>query len=183
MARGQTRSRAPFRAPSQRRRTTWAQSAVQDVFTLLPLGTKRLDQTLNPGLLANVGAQESTIVRVRGILSVRSDQQVAVEGAAGAFGMIMVTDEAVAAGAASIPGPASDSADGGWFVWMPFVVPPVVGAIASGTPGPTQVDLVIDSRAMRKFPNGRQLAVVIENSSTVFGMEFYVRFRILLKLA
>ncbi len=63
---------------------------------------------------------DETILRTVGVLSIRSDQIAAPEEQVGAFGMIKVTDLAIAAGAASIPGPVTDIGDDGWFVHVPF---------------------------------------------------------------
>ena len=178
MARGSQIRRVPFRAPSQRRKVTWVGSVRSQVYQTVALDTKVLDQILDPKTLPNVQVQESTIVRTRGILSIRSDQAAVVEDQIGAVGFMLVTDEAVAAGAAAIPGPASEAGNDGWFVWVPFAQRGAdVGTM------PTSNQYVFDSKAMRKFQGGLQLVVMVENQSSVFGLAFQISFRILVKLA
>ncbi len=70
-------------------------------------------------VLSNVGIGE-TVRRTIGNIWVVSDQAAADEVQVGAFGCIVVTDLAAAAGAASIPGPFTDANDDGWFVWQGF---------------------------------------------------------------
>ncbi len=70
----------------------------------------------------------------------------------GAIGCGIVSDQAFAAGAASIPGPWTDQDWSGWFVWMPwafrFEFTTDIGRLIGSF---TQV---IDSKAMRKVqPN------------------------------
>ena len=89
-----------------------------------------------------------TVVRTRLDILIRSDQAAVSEQVRGAFGMIVVSDQAVAAGAASIPGPASET-NGDWFVYEPWnnrfeFLSSVGFAQPSGT------NLVVDSKAMRK---------------------------------
>ncbi len=120
--------------------------------------------------LSNPGIGE-TIRRTRGVFLVMSDQTTNTELQIGAFGMIVVNDLALAAGAASIPGPETDANDDGWFVWEPFlqVGEPAVGQGASGAeawPG-----YRFDSKAMRRVEEGFSIAVMIENSSSSHGFE------------
>ena len=67
--------------------------------------------------LSNVNIDE-TALRVVGMLSVASDQTAVSEHIVGALGLIRVSDTALAAGAASIPGPITDAGDDGWFVYQ-----------------------------------------------------------------
>ncbi len=179
MARGsQFRTgRVVTRAP-QRRKVSWAVSVRDTGFTALAANTKVLDQVLDPNTLANVQARESTIVRVRGILTVRSDQASVLEQQIGALGFILVTDEAVAAGAASIPGPMAEGDNDGWFVWVPFGQDGI-----NVTAGSFGRSYVIDSKAMRKFQGGLQLVIMVENQHATQGLEFFLSFRMLFKFA
>jgi len=81
---------------------------------VIPAGTKVL-----LGFFFLATAFEETIVRTRGTMSVITDQAAAGEDQIGALGMIRVTDRAIAAGIASIPGPMTDGDDDGWFLWVP----------------------------------------------------------------
>ena len=64
----------------------------------------------NPGL-------DITVLRTVGILSISSDQSGAAEQQIGAFGMICVSDSAVAIGVTAMPDPVVDADDDGWFVY------------------------------------------------------------------
>ena len=162
----------------KRRKVTWGGSADSVAYTTLAAATTTLHQTFDPKLLGNVSTQESTIVRVRGVLSVRSDQASVVEEQFGAMGFIIVTDNAVAAGAASIPSPQTDSDDDGWFVWVPFAQDGIQGSANKGSN-----QYVIESKAMRRLESGQQLAVMVENIHSTEGLEFAMFFRLLFKLA
>ncbi len=118
-------------------------------------------------------AFEETLTRTRGVLNIISDQSGAIEEQVGAFGFIRVTDSAIAAGPASIPGPATDGADDGWAVWVPF-------AQQTGN-SQTQIGLggawPIDSKAQRIVREGQQLAVMIENSHATHSFKVLVALR------
>ena len=117
---------------------------------------------------------EETIVRTRGVMSVTTDQTSAREEQLGALGMIRATDRAVAAGAASIPGPFTDADDDGWFMWEPFAQLQTSDSIA-----PASHRIVIDSKAQRIVREGQQLAVMLENGSGTDGLLFTCHFRVL----
>ena len=103
-------------------------------------------------------AFEETVVRVRGVLSISSDQTAAVEAQQGALGMIRTTDRARAAGAGSIPGPITDGDDDGWFVWNPWSQ-----RLVSGAGAPSSNVYQIDSKAQRIVREGQELAVMVES--------------------
>jgi len=120
-------------------------------------------------------AFEETVTRVRGHVTVVSDQVTSpLEAQVGAFGMIRVTDRAIAAGAASIPGPVTDGDDDGWFLWVPFAQ---IGALTvdSGQTPP----YLVDSKAQRIVREGQQLAVMVENASVTNGLIIIVSLRAL----
>ena len=110
---------------------------------------------------------DQTIRRNLGTLTIVSDQAAASELQIGAFGMIIVNDLALAAGAASIPGPVTDLDDAGWLVWVPLVRR---GADVVGQPAETFIDF--DSKAMRKLPSGYNIAAMVENASASFAFAF-----------
>jgi len=89
---------------------------VEALDVVLPAASKVLLETV---VLSNPGINE-TVRRTRGGVFVSSDQGAAVELQTGAFGAIIVSDTAVAAGVASLPDPVTDASDDGWFVWVPF---------------------------------------------------------------
>ena len=111
--------------------------------------------------LSNPGIDE-TMLRVVGVLSVLSDQVAASEVQHGAFGMIVVTDTALAAGAASIPGPVTDIADDGWFVHVPFVNQ--FSLLSSvGFEGNSSTSRYFDFKSKRIVHDGQSIAIMVEN--------------------
>ncbi len=128
--------------------------------------------------LSNPGIGE-TVRRTRGWMSMISDQSAAVEVVTGAWGMVVVTDLAFAAGAASIPGPVTDASDDGWFVWEAFIGE--MGVASNSTPD--NAGRVFDSKAMRRVEEGFTVAIMVENAHTVFGMDFGVQISMLTSLS
>ena len=123
-------------------------------------------------VLDNPGISE-VIRRTRGDYFVGSDQTASTELQMGAWGAIVVTDTALAAGVASIPGPVTDANDDGWFVWESFVQSSSAGA--GGNIAAWQgVHRPYDSKAMRKLPDGFSVAIVVENAHATHGLEFYL---------
>ncbi len=120
-------------------------------------------------------AVDLTILRTVGIISVGSDQAVAVEDQVGAFGMITVSDDAFAAGAASIPGPVTDAGNDGWFMYQSFAQ-----RTANALTQRNSVEYQFDSRAKRIIPGtGITIALMVENASPSFVMEVAVNLRLL----
>jgi len=131
-----------------------------DPHTTIAAGTKALLATL---VLSNPGIGE-TVRRTHVTLSVVSDQGGSLEQQNGAFGMIVVSDLAVAAGAASIPGPVTDASDDGWFVW--FGVSQISGTLlGAGVTSMGFMPYVFESKAMRKVADGFTIAVMYETLS------------------
>ena len=106
-----------------------------------------------------------TIIRTRLIFNVISDQQAASEAPRGALGMIVVTEDAAAAGVTAIPDAMVDT-EAAFFVWQPFST--TFDFISSvGTQSPADREYVIDSKAMRKVGPSEDLAIVIEEVDAV----------------
>ena len=126
-------------------------------------------------LLTTLGGQtiNNTILRTRGRFSVAPN---AVDGnIQGAFGCVVVSDPAVAAGVASIPTPITEEDDEGWFVYEPF------------TYQSRSVELVsmaydFDSRAQRRLIEGFSVAIVVENN-TANSFDFTVSASFLTRLS
>ncbi len=130
------------------------------------------------GTLVPTIAADLTIVRVRGFLAVQSDQAVAVEWQNGAFGMIVVSEEAAAAGAPSMPAPVADADNDGWFMYQPIVQS---GTGAAGTRVSFQYD--IDSKAQRILQTGGDvIALLVENSHAATGMRIAFQVRVLTRI-
>ena len=144
----------------RRASTTWSRTNSTGLLTVAA-GTKAL---LTAFSLNNVGIGE-TVRRTHVQLYVQSDQAVSPEVHIGALGFVIATDAALAAGAASIPGPVTDASDDGWFVWMPFQDVGIIGGQQRGNINEWEVD----SKAMRKIQEGYGIAVMIENASAVVG--------------
>jgi len=139
--------------------TNWGRTIVPAV--TIAAGTKVLLATI---VLSNVGIGE-VVRRTRGQVLVISDQASVAEQQNGAFGMVVVTDLAAAAGAASIPGPVTDANDDGWFVWVPTLQ--ITGGTIGGAPsvGVPQWPHLYDSKAMRRVEEGFVIAVMFETLS------------------
>jgi len=158
-----------------RKATDWSASAAQVGSVAIAAATKALLQTFVPI------AGGETVIRTRGTFSVASDQFAASELQIGALGICIVSDIAAAAGAASIPGPATNADWGGWFVhqyfsrWLEF-------ASAVGIEPNFGMSFEIDSKAMRKIDENDRLVVMVENSTAGHGIEVMESFRFLTKV-
>jgi len=118
-------------------------------------------------------AFDETVTRIRGQLTIASDQGVAAEEQVGAFGFVRVTDRARAAGVASIPGPVTDIDDDGWLLWQPFLQQTSVAEAVIGR------NYQIDSKAQRIIREGEEVAIVVENAHDTFGLTIMWGLRLL----
>ncbi len=162
-----------------KRKTFWLGSSPATGFTTLSGSTKAI-------ALSFSGAQVSafapfTIVRTVGLLAIRSDQVAAGENQLGAFGQMVITELARAAGAASIPGPATDSADDMWYQFGWFANRFDFLDATGFAPNGAQL-FAYDSRAQRKVEDGQALVNMIENLATT-GMQFWMSDRTLIKVS
>ena len=159
------RGRAPKRV------TEWVASADQG-FVVVGAGVKVLIQSVQ-------FAQSITIVRLRGLLSMIPNIASADQTIVGAVGFGVVSDQALAAGVASMPGPWSDPDWDGWFMWMgisqKFEFASGVGLLTSS------VQQIMDSKAMRKV--GPNEAVVAIGESQAIAFDVSVPSRMLIKLS
>jgi len=125
-----------------------------------------------------VGSEPTTLRRLHGLLNWTSDQVAASEQPFGAFGVCVVSDDAFAAGAASIPGPFTDSDSDLWvlhkYIFTDFTVATAIGVQARGG---NQYEL--SSKAMRKFTPDETVAVMIENGSATHQGQFWWALRAL----
>ena len=160
-----------FQARGRRQPSTWSR-IVPSTSTVVAAGTKALFSTL---ALSNPGIGE-TVRRTRGSIMVKSDQAGTDEEQIGALGFVVVSDLAIAAGAASIPGPVSEAQDDGWFVWQPLV-----NAFEAGEAG--REIFHYDSKAMRRVEEGFTIAVMVENAHATTGMEVVHAFSLLSSLS
>jgi len=123
-----------------------------------------------------------TIVRTRGLLTLTSDQTANSENQWIQYGHIVVTEQAVTAGVASIPTPITE-ASSDWHVFVPLATRwTVVSAI--GVESKSTENMQYDSKAMRKVDLGEDLALLVEAAATGVseGVQFRDFARILVKL-
>ena len=97
----------------------------------------------------------------------------------GAFGLCVVSDQALAAGIASIPGPFADADWDGWFVWRSFNRQ-LENITSAGILWHFD-DIEVDSKAMRKISDNNTIAIVAQSASGAFQISMPLR--LLLKLS
>ena len=123
-----------------------------------------------------VGIDE-TVLRTVGFVSVASDT-VANEELTGAFGMIRVTDVALAVGIGSIPSPVTNIEDD-WFIYQGWSFEVAVHSTI-GVNADWAHMMPFDSKAKRVLEgSGQAFAVVVENAHATDAFDITVGFRIL----
>ncbi len=161
-------------ARGSKRSTEWVGSADQS-YTVVATNGLVIQQSL--AIEAAFGG--STVVRSRGELSIIPTDPSINTKIVGAMGCAVVSDQAAAAGAASIPGPITNMDWDGWFVWVPFhMVFDVTTDIGRAI---TSREVPFDSKAMRKVKTGDTLVTMVE--SQVGALSIAITFRTLFKLA
>ena len=139
----------------QRRTSVWFAMGLTNVFAGGNAKTQLL--VLNAAALA---LRPFTVIRTRLWIQIISDQSAAAEVAQGAFGLIVVQEEASAAGAASVPGTISET-DASFFVYEPFVNTfDIATAVGFHEPAGTQIH--VDSKAMRKVGISEDVVANVE---------------------
>ncbi len=100
-----------------------------------------------------------TIIRVRGIVTVRV--AAASTQSFGALGLAVVTEQARAAGAASLPGPMTNSSGEQWLMYQALMS-------NTGTVLDSRHMFVyeIDSKAMRKVEDNEAIVLMVENGGS-----------------
>jgi len=161
------------RVSSQRIRPTWGYLDSLATFTIAA-NTKVLAGTF----ILGTSALGETILRVRGALSISSDQAVAPEEQIGAFGMGVFSDASLTTGIGALPDPVTNGDDDLWFVHHPFAQRS--SAINAG--GQTGFIYTIDSKAMRKVEHGYSVGIVLVNASVFHAVSFNFSIRILSKI-
>ena len=143
------------------------------MYKTLAAGTSILDQTATDD-------QPVTIIRTRGMLNVISDTVVASEQPFGAFGLAVVSDQAVAIGVTAIPTPYTDADSDLWFVHGYFAAPTAFGTSVGFAN--VSMNVEFDSKAMRRMSQDETVVVVIENGSGAAGALFTFNFALLVKV-
>jgi len=103
-----------------------------------------------------------TIIRIRGVLKIITDQNVANEEQIGAFGVGLVNIVASNLGTTGVPGPFTDILWDGWMLHQSFVQRNEFST-AAGFESTSGVNYELDSKAMRKVEVSQGLEVVVEN--------------------
>ena len=133
-------------------------------------------------LLASLDAQALalrpfTVIRTRLLISYESDQTTVLERPQGAFGMAVVSDQASAAGAASIPGPQTDT-DYDWIVYQGLQCS-FIFVSGAGFRSPGAEQYTVDSKSMRKVGLNEDLVFMVEQD--LFGARIGIEGRFLIK--
>ena len=162
------RSRIVRSARSRRPNNSWS-GVVISAFSVIAANSKVLLSSL---VLSNQGIDE-TIMRVVGSITVISDQAAAAEQQIGGVGLMIVTDLALAAGAASIPGPSTDVEDDAWFAHALFQHQD------KETTSPRSLTTNFSSKGRRVVESGQSIALMVENSHATHGFSIGVQFRML----
>jgi len=121
----------------------------------------------------------ATLVRTRGVVRVAQQTNSGVSTViVGAWGLIVVSADAFAAGVGSVPGPVSDEASS-WLAWGGLVFTQFGATASIPDPGVFHTE-TFDSRAMRKQKSGDVMAFVVEliadaASTTVFDIGYSYR--------
>ena len=160
------------RSHSVKRHPDWAAHTPQTTFTAVAGSSAVLLQSLTPD-----GGGE-TVIRTRGLVGWKSDQTVANEDQMGAFGICLVSAQAVSVGITAVPHPDMDVSYP--WLWHSFFASSFVLATAVGFEPNAFHSIVVDSKAMRKVTDDHRLAVVVENSNSD-GIVVYDAFRFLTK--
>ena len=148
-------ARVVRRAPLRRRQSNVSWGGFQVPATVIPVETKLI---LGSFILAT--QFDETVLRVRGEIMATSDQTALLERAEGALGMIVVSEDAFAAGISAVPGPVSDIGNDGWFLWQAYTT--YFDLIQGMTPH----FITIDSKAKRIIREGSRIAVVAEGAAS-----------------
>ena len=172
--------RSRFRGGAVRRKTTWSGTGVSAVgMQPVAISSKVLLTSHTGAFLEDIAP--ATLVRVRGQIGVESDQTAAVEQQTGALGIAVVSEQARAAGAASLPGPQTNSDWDGWLWWYGFSYRLQVLSQSGMNPNFVH-EIVVDSKAMRKIGEQDALVYMAENASASHVFNVAVNTRELWKL-
>ncbi len=162
-------------ARGQKRKSNWVGPADQDIVAVAS-GASVIIASFEPDANA---MQHPTLVRTRGDVQVRPQSFTADLAIGGAFGVCLVSDEAFAAGTASIPRPFDDADWGGWLVWQSFSYQ-LDFATEAAKLIPAGRFWQVDSKAMRKVPSGNTVVLMAESQTGAFAIAMHLRLLFLL---
>ena len=162
---------------ARKRETIWIGGAAFNQ-SLVTQTTVVLVTSLNAAALA---FRPFTIVRTRGVIRVRSDQNAAAEDYGASYGRCVVSEQASAIGVTAVPTPTTDNVSDLWYVYEFMLgslqVQTAVGLFEGGQ------ERIIDSKAMRKVEDGEDVISVVEGAGTGFsGAQISGFTRMLVKL-
>jgi len=163
MARFSNRS-IPRRAVSQRQ-TLWTVGVSAAAYVTIAASSKTLFGSITNAVLAPF--LPTTLVRIRGVVTVKSDQIAASENLIGAFGIAVVNATAQALGVTALPGPIGDPLYP-WIVHQYFMHSFEFGS-GIGFQSPADTQYIIDSKSMRKLRDDQALIMMFEVNSAVGG--------------
>ena len=164
-----------FRAGSSRKRTSvWVAPADQNYISVAT-GASVIFSTFDAEAS---GALAPTVIRTRGMVSVRFSSAADLT-VSGAYGECIVSNDAVAAGQASVPHPFDDADWSGWHVWRSFCY--FFDQIDQTGANVWSQQFEVDFKAMRKMRPNETLIGVIESQSGAFDLCAHTR--TLLKLS
>ena len=170
------RRRFAVRGRSQKRQSVWFEFPPSQISVAAP-STAFLGFSLNAAALA---LRPFTVVRTRGSLFYRSDQNAGIETYGGGFGIAVVSDQATAIGVTAVPTPVTDYGSDLWFVieqmYGRFVFGDLTGMVEGGQ------QRMLDSKAMRKVDVGQDIVVVFETPAQSSSFLVEAAFRMLVKL-
>ncbi len=123
---------------------------------------------VSSGIALPEGAEDSTILRVRGEILVVGVPNAATDVDTIGLGLIVVQTNAFTVGGTSLPGPI-DQAGADW-MWHRYVHLDAV-TLTAGDPQAITVNerIIVDSKAMRRFPQGTTVAFVGEATTGDFA--------------
>jgi len=145
---------------------------------LASVSTAAVVTVLNAAALA---LRPFTVIRTRGRILVRSNQDAASENYGGAMGHCVVSDQASAIGITAVPTPVTDSGSDLWFQYdWAFGFLEFNSAVGSQDQGHL---IEIDSKAMRKVEDGQTVNQVVESAANqTDGVNISGFSRLLIKL-
>ncbi len=159
-----------FHRDGPKRKTTWVGPPDQN-FVAVSSTAKTLVGSFDPEA---AGLQMPTIVRSRGLCSVKPTALNADVTITGAFGLAVVSDQAFIAGAGSIPGPYDFADWEGWFVWQSFNYT-FEFIDGSGFQGPVDLNIEVDSKAMRKVSSNETIVLMAESQIGAYSISMPLR--------
>ena len=167
-------SQFPRSRGGSRKHSDWTGSPALTVGIAVPAASAVLTEVFTP----RSGGE--TVIRTRGTFGWSSDSAAATEDQLGAYGIGLVSAQAVSVGITAIPHPATDASWGGW-LYHSFFFSQTQFLSSIGLMFDKMHTVEIDSKAMRKVGDEERIVMVVENSGATHGISFFDSVRILSK--